>query len=323
MAEIRSAHDVMVTDIVTLLPETHVIGGIAKLLKHQVSGAPVLDDDKNYLGVFSEKCCMRVLAATAQAAIGNGDRRGVLPCAKEFMKTKLITLTPEEDVFDAIGYLLKNRISGAPVIDQKRRFLGVFSEKTAMSVLIASAYDQLPTARVEGFMNPDPKRTIAPDMGLMDVAKIFLDTPYRRLPVLSDGRLVGQVSRRDVLHAEHHLAKHLRNCDTVLLNLPDNDENVSAKSNGISHLHDTNVAAFMDTVAKTISEDIDMLAIAQIFLNTPYRRLVVVRENKLVGQVSRRDLLCAALQMLDSRGPKDKSLVYLSSITQVEHLPFA
>ena len=55
------------------------------------------------------------------------------------MVRKLVTLTPESDVFEAIGQLLKNRISGAPVVDPEGNFLGIFSEKTSMQVLISAA----------------------------------------------------------------------------------------------------------------------------------------------------------------------------------------
>ena len=51
------------------------------------------------------------------------------------------------------------------------------------------------------------------------------------------------------------------------------------------------VSAFMDRSAKTINEEVDLLGIAQIFQQTPYRRLPVLTDRKLVGQISRRDLL--------------------------------
>ena len=49
--------------------------------------------------------------------------------AQDIMVTNLVTLAPSMDVFDAIDLLLKNRVSGAPVIDDQGEFLGVFSEQ--------------------------------------------------------------------------------------------------------------------------------------------------------------------------------------------------
>lgn len=140
--------------------------------------------------------------------------------ARDFMVTKLITLRPEMDVIEAVSMLLKNRISGAPVVEDNQKFLGVFSEKCSMHVLLDAAYEQLPSNQVRAFMDTDAQ-TIAPDTHLLSIAQVFLLTPYRRLPVLEDGFLVGQISRRDVLKAALDLLKQspVRNEGSSLLYL--------------------------------------------------------------------------------------------------------
>ncbi|MEM6798485.1 MAG: CBS domain-containing protein [Planctomycetota bacterium] len=121
--------------------------------------------------------------------------------ARDFMIKKLIKLRPKMDVFDAVRMLLRNRISGAPVVDDQGHYLGVFSEKCSMHVLLDAAYEGLPTNEVEAFMDTDAQ-TIAPDTQLLSIAQVFLLTSYRRLPVIDEGgKLLGQVSRRDVLNA--------------------------------------------------------------------------------------------------------------------------
>ena len=75
-----------------------------------------------------------------------------------------------------------------------------------MHVLLDAAYEQLPSNEVRVFMDADAQ-TIEPDTHLLSIAQVFLLTPYRRLPVIEDGRLVGQVSRRDVLRAAMKLLK--------------------------------------------------------------------------------------------------------------------
>ncbi|HAH47482.1 CBS domain-containing protein [Gimesia sp.] len=121
--------------------------------------------------------------------------------AKDIMVTKLITLTPDMDVLEAIGMLLNHRISGAPVIDAEHRILGVFSEKCCMDVLIKASYEQLPSSQIFPFMDTEA-RCISEDMDLLTIAQIFLSTPTRRLPVVSEDRtLLGQISRRDLLQA--------------------------------------------------------------------------------------------------------------------------
>jgi predicted transcriptional regulator len=122
------------------------------------------------------------------------------------------------DVFQGIEVLVKNKISGAPVVDEHRNLLGIFSEKSCMKVLIDAAYEGLPTNSISSFMDREPT-TIEPDTQLLTIAQIFLCTPRRRLPVLEAGRLVGQVSRRDVIRAASQIMKQTKDNKKVLLYL--------------------------------------------------------------------------------------------------------
>jgi len=318
------AKDIMVTRLVTLSPGMRVVDGIAQLIRHDISGAPVIEPDGTYRGVFSEKCCMQVLRATADGARRFSVFRRVP--AQEFMVTRLVALRPDMDVFEAIGYLLSHHISGAPVIDEAGNFLGVFSEKTSMRVLIDAVYDQMPTTTVEAFMNTARGRIISEDTDLMTVVQVFIDTPYRRLPVIRDGKLLGQISRRDVLKAEHHLAPFVRSREQSLreqkqrLAEPGRSEGWLAEAERAGL--DLSIAAFMDTHAKTIDEETDLLRIAQIFLGTPYRRLPVLRDGKLVGQISRHDVLNAAhglLEILPQRSTEQS--LFLSAVVKRNESP--
>ena len=71
----------------------------------------------------------------------------------------------------------------------------------------------------------------------------------------------------------------------------------------------------MDSDARTITEDADLLGIAQIFLLTPYRRLPVLRDGKLVGQVSRRDLLAVTHRLIEVPQHREKATLYLSALS--------
>ena len=77
----RLAKDIMVTKLVTLSPHTHVFDGIRLLLKHEITGAPVVEDDQQYLGVFSEKCCMGVIDTHRSAGRRSWQRGSVMQTA--------------------------------------------------------------------------------------------------------------------------------------------------------------------------------------------------------------------------------------------------
>lgn len=309
----------MVTKLVTVTPQTDVFDGIRLLLQHHITGAPVVDEEHNYLGVLSEKCCMSVLALTAREA-SKGEARH-LP-AREFMAKRLLTLRPETDAFEAVEQLLKHRFSGAPVVDGEGEFLGVFSERYIMRLLIHSAYDQVPSTQVGAFMNTDRGRLIDETTELHRVARIFLDTYYRRLPVLRENKLVGQVSRRDVLRAEHQSSRALRaRGRTLLENSGEVRRDGGLGDSSDEDLPSTRVSSFMDTTAQTIEEGNDLLSIAQIFLTSNRRRLPVLRGGKLVGQISRRDLLATVLDLVAQEPRREGALLYLSAVMEPNQAP--
>jgi len=130
------------------------------------------------------------------------------PTAKQYMTTDLITLEKDMNVYYAIGILLNNNISGAPVIDKNKKLIGILSEKDCLEVFAESSQIDiaLPSAislgrgTVEQFMTKSIS-TIKADDDLYSVVDIFLKNNFRRLPVLQDEKLVGQISRRDILKA--------------------------------------------------------------------------------------------------------------------------
>jgi CBS domain-containing protein len=138
--------------------------------------------------------------------------------ARELMISKVVTLSSEMDVFDAIGILLKNKISGAPVVDAGGHYVGVFSERNCLSMLVNAAYEQLPTTDLSAFVTKDAP-TIDESADILAISQVFLNENCRRLPVLKDGNLVGQVSRRDVLRVIHAQMKRADSPSTQLLYL--------------------------------------------------------------------------------------------------------
>ena len=119
---------------------------------------------------------------------------------KDYMAHHLVCFTQEMDVLHAIHLLLEKRISGAPVTDGHGNVVGMLSERDCLRVALNAGYHGEWGGRVAEFMSTDVQCVDA-DMSIVEMAKRFLDSPYRRFPVVSENRLVGQISRRDVLKA--------------------------------------------------------------------------------------------------------------------------
>lgn len=128
-----------------------------------------------------------------------------VPTVREFMNTAAVTLRPDMKMTKAIDQLLKHKITGATVVDENKKLLGVLSEKDCLRIFANGAYNMLPGAVVEQYMCRDVK-TIDIDADLFSAADIFLRNPFRRLPVIDeDGIFLGQVSRRDVLRGSREI----------------------------------------------------------------------------------------------------------------------
>ncbi len=123
---------------------------------------------------------------------------------KDYMAANLVTLTPDMDVLDAIHKLVENVVSGAPVVDHYGNIIGLLSEKDCMKVALSASYYEEAGGKVEEFMTKEVK-TVDAETNLVEVAELFMNSPYRRFPVVEDNRLVGQISRRDVLKALEYL----------------------------------------------------------------------------------------------------------------------
>ncbi len=119
---------------------------------------------------------------------------------KDYMSASLVTFSPDMDVMNAIDVLVKNRISGAPVVDERGNLVGLLSEKDCMKVAIQAGYYEELGGRVEDYMTKQVI-TVEAEASVLEVAKLFMDKGPRRYPVVADNRLVGQISRRDVLRS--------------------------------------------------------------------------------------------------------------------------
>lgn len=120
---------------------------------------------------------------------------------KDYMAANLVTFVPDMDIHDAINELVCNKISGATVVDKHGNLVGILSERDCMKVALNAAYHGEMGGKVEEFMSRDVQ-SVQADMSIVELAKLFYTNRLRRYVVLDEeNRLVGQISRRDVLRA--------------------------------------------------------------------------------------------------------------------------
>lgn len=122
------------------------------------------------------------------------------PQIRHYMTRDLVSLTPDMEINRAMQVLLDHHISGAPVVDDKGALVGLLSKKDCLRAALHASYFREWGEMVSDYMAKDVQ-TLRGDMDIVEAATAFISSDFRLFPILSDGRLVGQISRSDILRA--------------------------------------------------------------------------------------------------------------------------
>lgn len=120
--------------------------------------------------------------------------------AKDYMSVNPVTFQVHTNIFDAIHELLTRRISGATVVDENKKVVGVISEMDCLKAIINLGYYDEGEGLVGDFMTASVD-TIDKEINIVDAAQLLLKTNRRRMPVIEDGKFSGQISARSILQA--------------------------------------------------------------------------------------------------------------------------
>ena len=120
----------------------------------------------------------------------------------DIMTSQLVIFKPEQSIHEVMRAFIKHRISGGPVVDESGKLVGVISEADCMKEISDSRYFNLPILdkSVAHFMTKEVD-TIDANTSVFDAASLFSKSSRRRYPVMENNRLVGQVSRKDIVIA--------------------------------------------------------------------------------------------------------------------------
>ncbi len=111
---------------------------------------------------------------------------------RSIMTRDPVTVRAETPLREAVELLIKHGITGLPVVDDQQRIVGVLSEKDLLKAFHEDA------RRVDALMTRDPA-SISVDAELVDVFDILMAHNFRRILVHDDGKLVGLISRADLM----------------------------------------------------------------------------------------------------------------------------
>ncbi len=126
--------------------------------------------------------------------------------AKDIMTEDVISVKTDTPIYEAIDILVENRIAGIPVVEDDMTLIGILSEKDVLSLLFFYGQDDKKEKTVGDFMK-QPAIHFDEDENLMDVCDCLTNSDFRRVPITSGGKLVGIVSRADIIECIRHLRR--------------------------------------------------------------------------------------------------------------------
>jgi len=120
---------------------------------------------------------------------------------RDYMLPNPVKVRPEDNVLDAMQVIIDNKISGVCVVDSESNLVGILSEMDCLRAVLGAIYNNSSIGSVTDHMATDNLVVAHPNEDIVDVAQDMLLKNKRRRPVVEDGKLIGQITCRQLLSA--------------------------------------------------------------------------------------------------------------------------
>jgi CBS domain-containing protein len=120
---------------------------------------------------------------------------------RDYMLLNPVKVKADDNIMDAMQVIIDNKISGVCVVDERENLVGILSELDCLRAVLGAIYNNATIGRVHEYMASENLVVSHPNEDIVDVAQDMLMKNKRRRPVVEDGRLVGQITCRQLLKA--------------------------------------------------------------------------------------------------------------------------
>jgi CBS domain-containing protein len=260
----------MTPDIVTITPETTLPDAHRIMSAKKIRCLLIMRGDQ-LAGIVTRRGLLRAdPSSTAMAASWVGHYPLSEETVEKIMTTDVITISKDAQIGKAARVMLENKITSLPVVDADRKLVGILTSSDLFRMVIEEMVGEV--IPVKAWMTSDPE-TITPETTLLEVHRIMGVKRIRSLPVMEGSKLVGIVTRTDLLSAD----------PSKLYSKGDQDRS--------RQVVDQPARIVMTPNPITISEDEMMQKAAKLMLDRKFHCLPVVNDDgKLVGIVTETDI---------------------------------
>jgi CBS domain-containing protein len=120
---------------------------------------------------------------------------------RDYMIPNPLKVRDSDNVLEAMQVIIDNKISGVCVVDSDQNLVGILSELDCLRAVLSAIYNEGNIGRVQDYMARDNLVVAHPNEDIVDVAQDMLRKNKRRRPVVEDGKLIGQITCRQLLTA--------------------------------------------------------------------------------------------------------------------------
>lgn len=120
---------------------------------------------------------------------------------RDYMLPHPAKVKSEANVLEAMRVIIDNKVSGLCVVDDAENLVGILSELDCLRAALSATYNKTEIGKVNQYMTSENLVVAHPNEDIVDVAQDMLKNKHRRRPVVENGKLIGQITCRQVLRA--------------------------------------------------------------------------------------------------------------------------
>ena len=120
---------------------------------------------------------------------------------RDYMLPHPVKVRADDSISDAVKVIIDNKVSGVCVVDERDNLVGILSELDCLRAMLGSVYNNTDLGKVRDYMASDNLVVAHPNEDIVNVAQDMLTKNKRRRPVVENGKLIGQITCRQLMRA--------------------------------------------------------------------------------------------------------------------------
>jgi len=266
--------DLATSDVVTTPPTSTIKSAVEVMVKNRFRRLPITDSGTGrLLGIVGSSDIVDLLGGGGKYQLIKNAHRGnflssINDSVKQVMNTDVLTINSGASARDGLKKVLASKRGGLVLVDRENRIKGIVTERDFIGV----ALEEAGTKKVADFMTSNVV-SATPGTTLGDAAKIMVRNSFRRLPIVSEGRLVGIVTTR-----------------TIINFIGQNGAFEKLVKNDITEILKTRVSEVMAHSAATVERSAELKDAIELIISTGSGTVCVVEGSHLAAILTERDV---------------------------------